>query len=271
MPIIQSKDEFNDFGPMLSRYRAALARLQSWGVRIAANSRLRMYAARLETADRVTPGLVSVEFAVQLAVDLREVDEVISIVASFDAEPTSAELELLRKLAGGAEHPDDERGSASREAQFELMMMVFLGTRGLDVCVGDPDLTITFDGKQYPLEAKRPGSAARFDDRLREAAAQIAARQTPGVVAMSMDEVLRPRGTYLRIKDRRLLATAVNALIVEYVAKHLRAMSLTAYRVSAAVASNASLLLQCQPQAGNGFFGSRLMGPAVGLLVLSLN
>jgi hypothetical protein len=32
-----------------------------------------------------------------------------------------------------------------------------------------------------------------------------------------------------------------------------------------------SLFLQCQPQAGYGFFGSRLMGPAVGLLVLSLN
>jgi hypothetical protein len=32
-----------------------------------------------------------------------------------------------------------------------------------------------------------------------------------------------------------------------------------------------SLFLQCQPQAAYGFFGSRLMGPAVGLLVLSLN
>ena len=32
-----------------------------------------------------------------------------------------------------------------------------------------------------------------------------------------------------------------------------------------------SLLLQCQPQVGYGFFGSRLMGPAVGLLVLTLN
>jgi hypothetical protein len=32
-----------------------------------------------------------------------------------------------------------------------------------------------------------------------------------------------------------------------------------------------SLFLQYQPQAGYGFFGSRLMGPAVRLLVLSLN
>ena len=32
-----------------------------------------------------------------------------------------------------------------------------------------------------------------------------------------------------------------------------------------------SLLLQCQPQVGYGFFGSRLMGPALGLLVLTLN
>ncbi len=225
MLIVNSKDEFNDFGQILERYQAALERLRGWGVAIAPNSRLMAYEARLVEADRVAPGLVTEEFTHQFIVDLREIDEIITIASSFPSPPTLAELELLRRLVGGAEHPDDERGSPPREAQFELVVRSLLGDRGVELLVGNPDLTITYKGESYPLEAKRPGSERRFDDRLREASSQISLRGKPGIVAISMDEVLRPHGAFLVMKKREALGFAINQLIREYVERHKRAIA----------------------------------------------
>ena len=74
MPIANWKDELNDFGPILERYREALAQLTAWGIRIAPNSRLRMYETRLAVADGIAPGLVGSDFALPFIVDLREID-----------------------------------------------------------------------------------------------------------------------------------------------------------------------------------------------------
>ena len=215
-------DETATFEQALQDYRAALERLEAFGLRVSGSSRLRSYERRL-AALPTDPGIpIPLVLADQLLFDLREIDEVILIVGSFDGMPTPEERHRLSVMVGGHENPDRDGSGQARDAQFELFLRAALKRGGGEVILGSPDLLSVLEKGQVPMEAKRPTSQARLDDRLRGAVHQLERHGSPGLVALSLDHVIRPRGGYLGIRSADELGPAVDALMQDFVRGNLR-------------------------------------------------
>ncbi len=149
-------------------------------------------------------------------------DELIFIIESFADNPTSAELERLRMLPGGTENPDHESSGKARDAQFELFLRAMFIQSDIGIEMGSPDLLVSYEQVTFPIEAKRPGSPRRFDDRLRKAINQLERQESCGVVAISLDHVIRPRGGYLIVREQTNIAEAVLGLVDIYLMENLR-------------------------------------------------
>ncbi len=159
-------------------------------------------------------------FAIQLAFDLREVDEIIEIVSNLPSPVDTATLRLLQRLHGGEEHPDDDKAGHARESQYELYLGSVLRRAGINAKHGEPDLAAMWREKVYHLEAKRPSSADRVDDRLRSAVRQLRLLSEPGIVALCLDQVVRPANKLLLAPTLDAVAPEVNDLITKYVAQN---------------------------------------------------
>lgn len=217
-------DEAGSFDETLTKYKHALEKLASFGIRISGASRLSRYQNRIETFLK-QPGdllLVSESDRDKILFDFREMDELILIIESFKDEPTSTELERLRLLPGGTENPDDESSAKAREAQFELFLRAMFVQANIGIEMGSPDLFVSDGQITFPIEAKRPGSSRRFDDRLRSGINQLQRQERCGVIAISLDHVIRPRRGYLVVGDYTYLATAVSELFAEYLMANLK-------------------------------------------------
>ena len=116
-----------------------------------------------------------------MAFDLREIDEIIEIVESLPPEPDTGCLRLLRQLQSGSENPDMNVSDSTRDAQYELYLGTILRRANIHAIHGTPDLTAEWSGTRYHIEAKRPASANRVDDRLRSAVHQI--RRLPALAS----------------------------------------------------------------------------------------
>ncbi|MBI5141703.1 MAG: hypothetical protein HZA20_05855 [Nitrospirae bacterium] len=217
-------DEHNSFESLSSRYSHCLSALTLKGIGIAGASRLRTYAQRLEQAMLDPRTAVEPELIATATFDLREIDEIIEIVNHLPNQPDQATLDLLRKLSGGTDHPDDEIGAVSREAQYELYIGTVLRQAGLQVKHGEPDLVAEWRGRNFFIEAKRPSSPNRVDDRLRSAIHQIRRLPTPttGIIALSLDQVLRPLGGLLTVKSLDDISATVVRLIQGFVTNNSR-------------------------------------------------
>lgn len=191
------REQFS-FEDLLQKYEAALDKLVSWNVRIPPSSRLCQYAERLRQAIDNPNSQAPSGFLYQLMFDLREIDEIIEIASSFTKYPTHKELKKLRWLPKGGRHPDDENDSRARDIQYELYLRAVFRRSGISIDVGDdeqgePDLIV----QSYPLEAKRPKSRERLEKCLSEAVKQLNRQKLPGVIAISLDQVIRPRHRYI--------------------------------------------------------------------------
>jgi len=215
-------DEYDSFESLLSRYRHCMSALTLKGIGIGGTSRLRTYEQRLEQAIIDPRTAVEPELIAAATFDLREIDEIIEIVNYLPNQPDRATLDLLRKLSGGADHPDDEIGAASREAQYELYIGTVLRRAGLPVKHGEPDLVVGWKGRDFFIEAKRPSSPDRVDDRLRSAIHQIRRLPTAGIIALSLDQVLKPPGGLLIVKSFDDISATVVRLVQGFVADNSR-------------------------------------------------
>jgi hypothetical protein len=210
-------DEYNAFKSLLPRYRAALRRLEENGVRVADGCRLRSYETRLNQLLLDPRPAVEAELVFVATFDLREIDEVIEIIEHLPDSLDTGSLQLLRKLAGGNEHPDDDSSAPAREAQYELYLGSVLRRAGISVQHGTPDLVANWDGQDFFIEAKRPASPKRFDDRLRSAVHQIRRLARPGIVAICADQLLRPSGGLMAVATHDDLAQKVDDLLVSFI------------------------------------------------------
>jgi hypothetical protein len=209
---------------MLARYRVAIGGLEGRGVRISSTSRLRLFESLLaEVVDDARP-YVEVEFANQLSFALRDIDEIAAIVASLPEEIDGATRLLLSKLPAGAAFPDDEAGSFAREAQYELFLGLVARSAGFEVAHGKPDLTIWDGDIRLSLEAKRPSSGKRVDDRVRVAVRQLRRVEGARLMAISFDEVARDKDKILVVRDNKSLGPVVKRLLVDSVAQHAHSM-----------------------------------------------
>ena len=217
-------DEYNSFSSLLQRYARALSRLERIGVRVAEQCRLRTYERRLSQLVVDTRSEIGVDLVFNVTFDLREIDEIIEIVENLPDSIDSSIAELLVKLTGGNDHPDDDASAAARDAQYELYLGTVLRRSGIPVCHGAPDITATWQGEEFFIEAKRPGSPKRLDDRLRSAVHQLRKLSRLGVVAISADQLLRPPGGLLTVELHDQLALGVDSLLRTFIVKHAHIM-----------------------------------------------
>jgi hypothetical protein len=160
------------------------------------------------------------ELVFALAFDLREIDELNEILGYLPTPIDSNTLDLLKKISGGSDHPDDESAAAAREHQYELYLGTVLRRAGVTARHGAPDLAATWRSKTFFIEAKRPSSISRVDDRLRKAVHQIRRLPSPGIIALSLDQVLRPAHGILGVRGPDDLAPAVELLIQQFEFEH---------------------------------------------------
>ncbi len=210
-------DEYNDFASLLKRYSAALTRLEDLGVRISAASRLRAYERRLQQVLDDPRPAVEGELVFALAFDLREIDEIIEVVDFLPVAPDPHVLRLLRQLQGGGDNPDREEATSAREAQYELYLGTVLRRGGITTTHGAPDLVANWAQRLHYIEAKRPSSALRVDDRLRSAVHQVRRLPRPGVIALSLDQVIRPPDTILSAPQLSSVAPEVERQVSRFV------------------------------------------------------
>lgn len=219
-------DEVGSFDETLAEYKHALEKLASFGIKIPKSSRLRTYQKRIESLLKQPGDLLRVSQAEsdKMPFDFREMDELIFIINSFTDEPTSQELERLRLLPGGTENPDDETSAKARDAQFELFLRAMFIQAKFRIEMGAPDLLLSDGHSTFPIEAKRPGSHRRFEDRLRDAVNQLQRQKSWGIAAISLDHVIRPRRGYLAVREHKYLAGAVARFMHCYLEANLRSI-----------------------------------------------
>jgi len=152
-----------------------------------------------------------------LAFVLREVDEIIEITEHLPNAPDEELLRLLRLLPEGTDLPDDETGAKSREAQYELYLGTIFRRGGLKAVHGHPDLTVLHAEREFYIEAKRPGNESRVDDRVRSAVHQLRGALASGMIAISLDQVLRPRQSILEAPALAYIAPEVAKLVARFV------------------------------------------------------
>jgi hypothetical protein len=211
-------DEYNDFASLLRRYRVALARLEALAeIQIRASSRLRAYERRLQQVINDLRPALEWDLVMQMAFDLREIDEIIEIADYLPPALNKGVRSLLRRTVGGTDHPDAEVSAPAREAQYELYLGAVIRRAGYDAEHGKPDLVIHGPGGEHFLEAKRPSSQSRFDDRLRSAVHQIRRLPKSGLIAISLDQVVRPPTSILGSRDFDAIAPGVASLVSEFV------------------------------------------------------
>lgn len=210
-------DEYNDFSSLLKRYRTALVQLENLGVRIASASRLRSYERRLQQILDDPRPEVEEDLVFALAFDLREIDEVIEIVDFLPAPPDQEVFRLLCQLQGGGDNSDREDATSAREAQYELYLGTVLRRAGITATHGAPDLVADWGQRLHYIEAKRPSSPARLDDRLRSAVHQVRRLPRPGVIALSLDQIVRPEGAILSAPELSLVAPEVQRRVDRFV------------------------------------------------------
>jgi len=152
-------DEYNGFSSLLQRYSRVLLHLEEYGVRVPDQCRLRRYQTRLNQLTVDPRSTVDADLVFASTFDLREIDETIEIVEHLPRLIDAPTLVLLSKFVGGNDHPDnDARTAAAREAQYELYLGTVLRRGGIPVRHGAPDITASWKGEEFFIEAKRPAS-----------------------------------------------------------------------------------------------------------------
>ncbi len=208
---------------LLTQFVEAIDQLESWGIAIPASSRFAQYRDRFTAyvAKAREGGFITLTQMYQILFDHREIDELIAIAHSFVGKPPEVALERLRIMVSGSEHPDEEASSLARDLQWELYLRSLLRRADIPADMGDPDLVSVIDGMQIPIEAKRPKTEARLDDRLRKAVSQIAQSGTPGVIALSLDRAVRRGRGVLRGPSVEALENKVAELVEQVVHRNL--------------------------------------------------
>lgn len=210
-------DSTADVDDLLSRYRAALDRLESWGIPIPDACRLRAYEKRWARYIDGTTGPLEVEAedAFQMSFDQCEIDEIITIVEGFDRDPKASEFERLRKLPKGSENREDATTTEARDAQYELYIRSMLVQIDPYVRMNEkgPDLTAPL--KNYIVEAKRPTNAGAVEGLVRKGYRQIDDGGEPGFLAVCFDDFAIPNDSILRAPTRGAIPGAARAFFRE--------------------------------------------------------
>lgn len=251
------------FDILSERYAAALDRIRSWHVPLAPQSRLLAYQDHISLHLRERRRSWSQGELAEWASELRVIAEIVEIVEAFSTAPTAEELTLLHRIAKGPVVVASDSDMTALEAQYELYLRAVAVSGGFDVKVGDPDLRLTYEGVSFPLEAKRPRRLERLDDRLKDGIKQVETKGGHGIVAISVDMLVRDLGRLLVSPSRSLTGHVLGGLLQNLVTSNRSSLSARTERTSAA-----AILLTLR--AGLFLADEQRLSVAAGFLLLGL-
>jgi len=183
---------------------------------------LRCIQQKIKTDGPATPDGLS-----QDLFGLQEGLEFYDIMRAFAHEPSSLlRSKLVRALSGSA-HPslEQKHSTDARNITFELALAAEWKLLGLDVMIGEPDITLRIGTVEYIIECKRPYRAESIRPNVRDAADQLSKELNKGgreaamgVIAISVGRVLYFGQTIWHLTDLERsndLGSAVHDAILE--------------------------------------------------------
>lgn len=169
----------------------AIARLESWGIRVPPGARLRravddlrrieQFDVRLGHGDPATERLASEA--------TRTIYELHIILADLLA-PDQMVKRKLRKVLGGKSVPTAGDHDPARDTQAELFAAALLFGAGFGARIAEPDLLIGVGTLNVPVAVKRMTSDTHFEKRMREALKQLTKAGKPGYIVIAADQYL---------------------------------------------------------------------------------
>lgn len=222
----------------LEQVRAALKSLDTWLARCGLkpkNDRIHALTKTVSAVERVLVEFRATRDMTRATDDLLRVSsgvaEAVEFLDIFNAFSSVDPKTIGPKLAialSGPTHPafETKKNSVGRNTMFELALAAEWKVRGIDVSVGEPDITVNLRGIPFFVECKRPFDASGIRSNVRGAARQLKEKlerpwcQTAmGIIALSVTRVFNPdHGLYIagtEKKGQESLRAALTSLLVE--------------------------------------------------------
>lgn len=211
---------------LVEEYSKALARLESWGVRVR-GTRLDAYLKRLQrAASRELAGEETHQADDGFRNALIEASDIIDL-ARLDRELLADDhvLEKLRHVSDRREFAEDEGHDAARDYAFEFACAGELHASGrfAGFSTGAGDVLVAPD--RWPVEVKRVSSLDRLRQRLRKARDQLQrgfeAGSPPGLIAVDLSRPIRRVHGHLAAESDHALVEATSRTLTAYIGEHL--------------------------------------------------
>jgi hypothetical protein len=127
------------------------------------------------------------------------------------AQEDNGALECFKRMAGNDMNLSRRSPSQGKDALWELELGSFMKRRGVKVDhVDPPDLVVDLGFGAYPLACKKVYSEKGVEARLRDGAKQLKAYDSPGLVAINIDDL---------VPEDSLLQSATQATASDFLAK----------------------------------------------------
>ncbi|MGB2602193.1 MAG: hypothetical protein WBC78_01270 [Candidatus Sulfotelmatobacter sp.] len=157
---------------------------------------------------------------------ITEALEFCAVFEAFHDQPSARIRPKLMRALSGPERLFDEtpQNSEARNTMFELFLAADWKLNGLDVELGDPDVTLLVEGHSFSVECKRPYQPGRLYDNLRSARTQLRRKrlgpdpQAHGLIAVSVSRILNPGNlcfTTPSMNDKSLLGDRLEKVLHE--------------------------------------------------------
>jgi hypothetical protein len=150
-----------------------------------------------------------------------DVTEFLDIFDAFRAEPYDRIAPKLARALSGPFMPlaETKDNADARNIQFELTLAAEWRLYGLNVSIGEPDLTLSAGATNFIIECKRPYREESIRANIRGAKHQLATRLDMaesffGAVAISVSRILVP-GTHTLMNRSALPSVKRNPLLLQ--------------------------------------------------------
>lgn len=186
-------------GHIPKRGRASIKILNDLGVHVPSSCRLVLATKEIERFETspLTVHKDDLETQTRLIEDGRTINEIYSISnaawAFRNKATTPFTRDRLRLMLSGSRSSQKDTNGLARNTQFELYVSAVLTLSGLEVEHGEPDLRIATRDGYWGVAAKRMNTLNpdRVRRRLKEAADQLKVQMLPGIIAISLDSIVR--------------------------------------------------------------------------------
>jgi hypothetical protein len=190
---------------------AKLEELDPWlahlGIDPKSNDRIHKAIGALQTAEegwkafRETHEVTKIGNIDDYHFGITEALEFSDIYVAFRNEAPEVLGPKLQRALKGPFRPRDEtqRNAEGRNTMYELSLAADLKRQGIEVVVGDPDITVSLAGTNFLIECKRPSAEHSIRANVRGAAGQLGGKldrkdheEAHGIIAISLSRILNP-------------------------------------------------------------------------------